>query len=49
MRVRVLRNDVLLAATALVHGATVLTYSPTDVALIRRVLPVSYTVPEARS
>ena len=46
---RTLRNDVLLAATAAVYGATVLTYNRADFAVIRRVLPVRFMVPEPGS
>ena len=48
-RLRTLRNDVLLAATAAVYGATVLTYNRADFAVIRRVLPVRFMVPEPGS
>jgi predicted nucleic acid-binding protein len=39
-RLRSLRNDVLLAATALVHRAAVLTYDQRDFDRIAQVLPV---------
>jgi len=39
-RLRALRNDVLLAATALVHGAAVMTNDRVDFARIAEVLPV---------
>lgn len=45
-RLRSLRNDVLLAATALAHGATVLTYNRADFTLISKVLPVEFRAPE---
>lgn len=41
-RLRALRNDVLLAATALVYDAAVLTHDRADFELIARVLPVRY-------
>ena len=44
-RLRALRNDVLLAATAMMHGATVLTYNTADFALIGRVIPVRHRTP----
>lgn len=44
-RLRAMRNDVLLAATAVAHGAVVLTYNRADFALIRRVLPVRFLTP----
>ena len=44
-RLRNLRNDVLLAATALVYGAPVLTYNRADFAAIARVLPVRLLTP----
>ena len=46
-RLRSLRNDVLLAATAVAYGAVVLTYNRADFALIASVLPVRYRVPES--
>lgn len=45
-RLRSLRNDVLLAATALAHGAAVLTYHRADFTLISTVLPVEFLAPE---
>jgi predicted nucleic acid-binding protein len=39
---RSLRNHTLLAATALVHGAAVLTYNQADFAAIASVLPVRF-------
>jgi predicted nucleic acid-binding protein len=39
-RLRVLRNDVLLAATAFVHGAAVMTHNRANFARIAAVLPV---------
>jgi predicted nucleic acid-binding protein len=47
-RLRGLRNDVLLAATAMVHGATILTHNTADFALIARVIPVRYRTPRNR-
>ena len=44
-RMRRLRNDTLLAATALVYGASVLTYNQADFAAIAGVLPVRYLAP----
>lgn len=41
-----LRTDVLLAATALAHGAAVLTYNRADFTLISTVLPVEFRAPE---
>jgi predicted nucleic acid-binding protein len=44
-RLRVLRNDVLLAATAFVHGAAVMTRNRADFARIAAVLPVRVVGP----
>ena len=44
-RLRGLRNDVLLAATALVHGAAVMTHDRVDFARIAEVLPVRVVTP----
>jgi len=44
-RLRALRNDVLLAATALLHGAAVMTRNREDFALIAAVLPVRVVAP----
>jgi len=44
-RLRGLRNDVLLAATALLHGAAVMTRNHDDFALIAAVLPVRVVAP----
>jgi len=44
-RLRALRNDVLLAATALVHGAAVMTKDRVDFARIAEVLPVRVVGP----
>jgi predicted nucleic acid-binding protein len=44
-RLRALRNDVLLAATALVHGAAVMTKDRVDFARIAEVLPVRVVTP----
>ena len=44
-RLRALRNDVLLAATALVHGAAVMTYDRRDFEEIAQVLPVRVVPP----
>lgn len=44
-RLRSLRNDVLLAATALVHGAAVMTRNRADFARIAEVLPVRVVGP----
>lgn len=48
-RLRSLRNDVLLAATALTQRAAVLTYNRADFMLIRSVLPVEFLAPEGAS
>ena len=45
-RLRSLRNDVLLAATALVHGAAVMTRNRADFARIAEVLPVRVVGPD---
>lgn len=45
-RMRSLRNDTLLAATALVYGAAVLTYNQADFAAIAGVLPVRFLSPD---
>jgi len=45
-QLRSLRNDILLAATALAYGASVLTYNREDFALIAGVLPVRFAVPD---
>jgi predicted nucleic acid-binding protein len=44
-RLRGLRNDVLLAATALVHGAAVMTHDRRDFERIAEVLPVRVVGP----
>lgn len=44
-RLRALRNDVLLAATAFVHGVTVLTRNVADFRLVATVLPVRFVEP----
>ncbi|HEV2670634.1 MAG TPA: PIN domain-containing protein [Gemmatimonadales bacterium] len=44
-RLRALRNDVLLAATAFVHGAAVMTRDRADFAPIAEVLPVRIVEP----
>ena len=44
-RLRALRNDVLLAATALVHGAAVMTHDRRDFEEITSVLPVRVVTP----
>ena len=44
-RLRGLRNDVLLAATALVHGAAVMTHNRADFERIAAVLPVRVVSP----
>ena len=44
-RLRTLRNDVLLAATALVHGAAVMTHDRADFDRIAEVLPVKVVSP----
>jgi predicted nucleic acid-binding protein len=44
-RLRGLRNDVLLAATALLHGAAVMTRNADDFTLIAGVLPVRIVEP----
>lgn len=44
-RLRALRNDVLLAATALIHGAAVMTHDRRDFEEIARVLPVRVVTP----
>jgi predicted nucleic acid-binding protein len=44
-RLRVLRNDVLLATTAFVHGAAVMTHNRADFARIAAVLPVRVVGP----
>jgi len=44
-RLRALRNDVLLAATALVHGAAVMTHDRRDFERIAEVLPVRVVTP----
>lgn len=44
-RLRALRNDVLLAATALAYDAAVLTHNRADFALIAEVLPIRYLSP----
>jgi predicted nucleic acid-binding protein len=44
-RLRVLRNDVLLAATAFVHGAAVMTRDRRDFERIAEVLPVRVVSP----
>jgi len=44
-RLRALRNDVLLAATAFVHAVTVLTRNVADFRLIAGVLPVRFMEP----
>lgn len=44
-RLRALRNDVLLAATALLHGATVMTSDRGDFERIAEVLPVRVVSP----
>ena len=44
-RLRSLRNDVLLAATALVHGAAVMTRNRADFLRIAEVLPVKVVSP----
>jgi predicted nucleic acid-binding protein len=44
-RLRALRNDVLLAATALLHGAAVMTRNRDDFAVIAAVLPVRVVAP----
>lgn len=44
-RLRALRNDVLLAATALVHGAAVMTHNRRDFEGIAEVLPVRVVGP----
>lgn len=41
-RLRALRNDVLLAVTAALHGATVLTANRRDFAMIREVVAFSF-------
>ena len=47
-RLRVLRNDVLLAATALLNGAAVMTRNVDDFAAIAAVLPVRVVSPPRR-
>ena len=44
-RLRALRNDVLLGATALAYGAAVMTRNRADFALIAKVLPVRVVGP----
>ncbi len=44
-RLRALRNDALLAATALMHGAAVLTRNVGDYRLVAEVLPVRVLAP----
>ena len=44
-RLRVLRNDVLLAATAVLYGAAVMTRNREDFAAIATVLPVRVVAP----
>jgi predicted nucleic acid-binding protein len=44
-RLRALRNDVLLAATAFVHRATVVTRNVGDFRLVAAVLPVRFMAP----
>lgn len=46
-RLRAMRNDVLLAATAFAHQAAVLTHNREDFALIAEVLPVRVVAPGA--
>ena len=46
-RLRALRNDVLLAATALFHGVAVITRNADDFALIAAVLPIRVVAPPA--
>jgi len=46
-RLRALRNDVLLAATAMVHGAAVLTRNLEDFRLVAKVLRVRLLEPRA--
>ncbi len=48
-RLRALRNDVLLAATAFVHGAAVMTRNRADFARIAAVLPVRVVGPNLSS
>jgi predicted nucleic acid-binding protein len=45
MRLRALRNDVLLAATAFTHGAAVMTHDTRDFERIAEVLPVRVVAP----
>lgn len=45
-RLRALRNDVLLAVTALMHGAAVLTRNLGDFRLVAEVLPVRVVAPQ---
>jgi len=46
-RLRALRNDVLLAATAFTHGAAVMTHDTRDFERIAEVLPVRVVAPTA--